>query len=423
MKKIIWLLVFVLAIVTVPFARVSAATTTAVFTIGSIDVVVDGQSLEMDVAPYIHNGRTFLPVRSVANAFGIPFADITYDSKAGKVTMVDGGATIKLSIGSAFLVVNDVRTIMDTVPEMNKGRMFLPVKWLAQALGFTATWDPAAKTVSLVASGTASSPVDPTPPAPPVVVSGTVPSQKVVAGTASESEDYKWSYGGQDFTWHVEIPEDLLSFSRAQTAQVNTYFQQTDGTAQQNILTSSPAQLQSMILECQSGSPDFGDFASWTTEPQNTAFVKQLATELDTEAKTSGYGYFDEAEFVLSFVGGAIPYKVTPLVQLPAMTLFDEGKCADKSILYASLLEALGYKVALLSIPDVVWNGEKVGHEAVGVAFTDQQFTQTAKFPESNPCTFYTKNGLNYYFAETTEPGWLLGETNYSEIPFVYPLN
>lgn len=414
MKKIIWLLVLVLAIVTVPFAHVAAATTKVVFTVGSTEYTVDGHLFIMDVAPYINDGRTFLPVRYVADAFGLSDADVTYDAATGKVTLVDGGATIKLSIGNTFLLVNDVATIMDTAPEMNKGRVFLPVKWIAQALGFTATWDPAAQTVSLVSSPSVSSPVN---------SSGIVPSQKVVAGTASESEDYKWSYGGMDYTWHVELPETLLSFSQTQAAQVEKYGQQTTGEAQQSIMTSSTSQLQSMIQECQSGSP-YGDYASWTTEPQNTGYIKQLATDLDMKAKTLGYGYFHEAEFIQSFVGGAIPYKVNSVFtpQLPVQTLFNGGVCTDKSILYASLLEVLGYKVALFCFPDVVWDGQHMRHEAVGVAFTDQQFTQTAKFPESNPCTFYTKNGLNYYFAETTA-GWMLGERSYAESPLIYPLN
>ena len=129
----------------------------------------------------------------------------------------------------------DTTTNMDTVPEINKGRAFLPVKWIAQALGATATWNPAARTVSLVVASTTVS--------PSVDSSGTVPSQKVVAGTASESEDYKWSYDGKCFDWHVELPKALLSFSQTQTAQVETYFQQTNGNTQESIPTSSTPHL------------------------------------------------------------------------------------------------------------------------------------------------------------------------------------
>jgi hypothetical protein len=90
----------------------------------------------------------------------------------------------------------------------------------------------------------------------------------------------------------------------------------------------------------------------------------------------------------------------------------------DKSILYVSILKALGYKVALLDFPTAY-------HEVSGVAFTSAQLTQTAVFSINSPCTFYTKNGLNYYFADATSQG-SLGELNpivNAEIPLVIPID
>jgi len=186
------------------------------------------------------------------------------------------------------------------------------------------------------------------------------------------------------------------------------------------MLNASSPLLKSMIQENFTTSP-YGNLAAWTTEPTNVAYVGQLASALDTAAKSSGYDYFHEAEFILSFVGMAIPYKITDFPELPAQTLFDSGDCAGKSILYASLLKSLGYKVALFGFPAA--DTTTAGHEAVGVAFTDNQMTQTAVFPTSTPLSYYPQNGENYYFAETTEPGWLLGERSIPESALVYPLN
>ena len=185
------------------------------------------------------------------------------------------------------------------------------------------------------------------------------------------------------------------------------------------MLSVSTPLMKSMITECAANSP-LGDYVSWATEPANTKYVGQLASDLDASAKASGYDYFHEAEFIQSFVGSAIPYEIALVPQLPAQTLFDSGNCKDKSILYASILEALGYKVALFAFSPITGT---TGHEAVGVAFTDKQMTQTAVFPTSTPLSYYPQNGENYYFAETTTHGWLLGERSLTKPALVYPLN
>lgn len=251
---------------------------------------------------------------------------------------------------------------------------------------------------------------------PPTVV----PALQYASTIATESKAFAWTYAGTSYTWKVAAPVSLLLFSRAQPLSLAKYFT-SDGTTQQALLAALPPVSLPLFQENFPGSP-YGSYIAWTQEPANTAYVKQLALRLDLAAKTASYDYFHEAEFILNFVEAAIPYKITPYEQLPVQTLFESGKCADKSILYASLLKALGYKVALFGFQNS--NVALPGHEAVGVAFTKQQMTQKGFFPPSLPCAFYTKNGLNYYFAETTEQKWLLGQRSYNlSFPIVYPLN
>jgi hypothetical protein len=79
-------------------------------------------------------------------------------------------------------------------------------------------------------------------------------------------------------------------------------------------------------------------------------------------------------------------------------TLVDEnGDCEDTSILYASIMEALGYDAVIL-----VYLGNP-GHAAVGIA------------GEGYAGTYYTFGEVDYYYCETTTQGWKMGE-----IPFIY---
>ena len=251
---------------------------------------------------------------------------------------------------------------------------------------------------------------------PPTVV----PALQYASTIATESKTFAWTYAGTAYTWKVSAPSSLLLFSRAQPLYLAKFFA-ADGTTQQTMRAALVPALLPLLQDNLPAAP-YGSYAAWTQETANTAYVQQLALRLSLAAKTAGYDYFHRAEFILNFVEAAIPYKITPFEQLPVQTLFESGKCVDKSILYASLLKALGYKVALFGFRPA--DMTLPGHEAVGVAFTKQQMTQKGFFPPSLPCAFYTKNGLNYYFAETTEQKWLLGQRSYNlALPFVYPLN
>jgi len=134
---------FVFANVITPAPGETRATTT--FTIGSTSytVVQNNVAVEktMDVAPYIKNGRTYLPVRYVADALGVSDDNIIWDPVNATVTIFKGDRIAQMTIGSTTLLVNGVQINMDAAPEITNGRTMLPVRWLAQALGATISWD------------------------------------------------------------------------------------------------------------------------------------------------------------------------------------------------------------------------------------------------------------------------------------------
>ncbi len=101
----------------------------------------------MDVAPYVKNGRTYLPVRYVAMALGVAPENIYYAD--GVVTLLKGGVAVQLTIGSNVLKVNGAEIKMDVPAEISNGRTMLPFRWVAQALGASVSWDEATQTVSM----------------------------------------------------------------------------------------------------------------------------------------------------------------------------------------------------------------------------------------------------------------------------------
>jgi len=123
--------------------------TGASFVIDSTKYKVGGVEKEMDVAPYIKDGRTFLPVRYVAEALGVSSENILWDAANKTVTLLKGDKVVQLKIGSKSMLVNGVSINMDVAAEITKDRTMLPFRYIAQALGATVTWDEATKTVTL----------------------------------------------------------------------------------------------------------------------------------------------------------------------------------------------------------------------------------------------------------------------------------
>ncbi|MEW6663401.1 MAG: copper amine oxidase N-terminal domain-containing protein [Bacillota bacterium] len=118
-----------------------------IFTISDTKYTVNGVEQTMDVAPYIKDGRTFVPVRYAAQAVGVTPENILYAD--GKVTLIKGDKVVQLTIGSNVMVINGIGIAMDVPAEIKDGRTMLPFRWVAQALGAKVNWDEATQTVTM----------------------------------------------------------------------------------------------------------------------------------------------------------------------------------------------------------------------------------------------------------------------------------
>lgn len=128
---------------------VSPTAAEAVMTIGDTTMVVNGEEVEMDVVPYIKDGRTMLPVRFAANAVGVSDDNILWDGVNRKVTILKGDRVIQFTIDSNVMLLNGAAITMDVAPEILAGRTMLPVRYIAQALGADIDWDPDTQTVTI----------------------------------------------------------------------------------------------------------------------------------------------------------------------------------------------------------------------------------------------------------------------------------
>jgi len=139
-------LVFVLSVMAAPVAGAET-----VLTVGSTVMHHDGVEVVMDVAPYIKDGRTYLPLRHCAVALGVDSENVLWDGPNRRVTLIKEDRIVQAEIGSATLLVNGDAVTMDVAPELvYPGRTMLPVRWVAEALGVEVVWDGATQTIRLM---------------------------------------------------------------------------------------------------------------------------------------------------------------------------------------------------------------------------------------------------------------------------------
>ncbi len=122
--------------------------TTVKMTINQANAYINDEVHVLDAAPIIKENRTMLPVRFVAEAFG---ATVGWDEKTSTATISDGKAEIKITIGKGIAIVNGEEVTLDSPAFINSAnsRTYMPVRFVAEALGATVNWDEKTSTATL----------------------------------------------------------------------------------------------------------------------------------------------------------------------------------------------------------------------------------------------------------------------------------
>jgi hypothetical protein len=134
------------ATVTVTYTKPVVKQTVVKVQIGSDIMTVNGKVVQLDAAPEIVNGRTFLPLRAISEALG---ATVDYIADTQGITVVLGTNTIGLQIGNTSAVVNGTVMTLDAPPYIKNSRTMVPLRVIAEGLGATVEWDPALRVVTI----------------------------------------------------------------------------------------------------------------------------------------------------------------------------------------------------------------------------------------------------------------------------------
>jgi hypothetical protein len=121
--------------------------TKIVIQVGNTTGLINDKTVKLDAAPKIVNGRTLVPLRFVAEAFG---AEVKWNPVFKLVIIKLGDKEIILQIGTGYASVNGVKYNLDTAPSISSGVTFVPIRFISDALNASVEWDEKTKTVTIV---------------------------------------------------------------------------------------------------------------------------------------------------------------------------------------------------------------------------------------------------------------------------------
>lgn len=141
----------------------------------------------------------------------------------------------------------------------------------------------------------------------------------------------------------------------------------------------------------------YRDYVHFVNDPYDDELISQITSQIVDLAGQTGYESEVIPYITMAFVQ-SLPYisdsassGYDEYTRFPFETLYNGGgDCEDSSILIASLLNDMGYDVALIQLP---------GHMAVGV-----------RGGQGITGNYYEYGEVKYYYLETTDSGWDIGE-------------
>ncbi|MBC7194684.1 MAG: hypothetical protein H5U37_03420 [Caldisericia bacterium] len=124
--------------------------------IGNLMAVLNDKTIILELAPFIENGRTLVPLRFIAESFG---ATVGWEPKEQKITISLENKTVVLWVGKKEALVNNERYYLEVppkvieIPEIGGGRTVVPLRFVSEALGAKVDWDPDLQIITITYPG------------------------------------------------------------------------------------------------------------------------------------------------------------------------------------------------------------------------------------------------------------------------------
>ncbi|HCC08368.1 MAG TPA: hypothetical protein DEP72_09460 [Clostridiales bacterium] len=110
------------------------------------NVYAKEKEIKFDTPPVIKEGRTLIPVRAIATAYGF---EVSYNEETKEVTLIKDGNEIKLCINSREAYANGTKIELDVPAETYNDRTVIPLRFVAENMGLNVDWDEETQTIDI----------------------------------------------------------------------------------------------------------------------------------------------------------------------------------------------------------------------------------------------------------------------------------
>ncbi|CAM3526176.1 stalk domain-containing protein [Marinicrinis lubricantis] len=129
-----------------PVERAQASYSTVYFKVGSKEMNVDGIAMKVDQAPIVNNYNTMIPIRFIVDALG---GEVIWNNQAKKLTIIKGDSLIDMWLDNPEMIYNGKRVTAPIAPQAMNGRTMVPLRFIAETLGWKVGWDQKTNSITL----------------------------------------------------------------------------------------------------------------------------------------------------------------------------------------------------------------------------------------------------------------------------------
>lgn len=104
-----------------------------------IDISVNGSFIKTDAPAFIDYDTTFVPIRFVSDALGAH--SVTWDQSRATATIKQGSTTIQITENKKEAYVNGRKVILNKSARIHSGRLYVPVRFVAESFSAKVGWD------------------------------------------------------------------------------------------------------------------------------------------------------------------------------------------------------------------------------------------------------------------------------------------
>ena len=111
-----------------------------------VKITLNGNEIKSDVAPFIKENRTLVPVRFISDALEY---DVKWDNDKRTVSINNNDKNMVLTINDKNINVDGKTKITDVAPTLYNNRTYVPIRFISENFGVDVKWDNDSRTVVL----------------------------------------------------------------------------------------------------------------------------------------------------------------------------------------------------------------------------------------------------------------------------------